>query len=240
MDPQEWFDNVPPITKFLLLGSIGITFAANLDLCSPYSLILTFDGVFHSFQIWRLATAFLFNGKLGFPFLLNMIFLYRQSRQLEEDVYRGRASDYLFMILFGSTLLLLVGFLWPFPILGQALQLMLTYYWSRMYPNLQMNFFGITFRSIYLSWFIVGLNFIMGGSIPILMVLGILVGHVYFFFEHVLPNIWHRRILKTPWFLYSLFPPRYNENSPDFIYARGVGRGVRQEAAGFRGHGYQF
>jgi hypothetical protein len=71
-------------------------------------------------------------------------------------------------------------------------------------------------------------------------VFGILIGHLYFFLNDVLPLQHGRRYLYTPWFLYSIFPPHLNANSPDF---RGGGRG---EGVGgiwreqFAGNGYRF
>eukprot|EP00211_Chloroparvula_japonica_P015456 CAMPEP_0119155392 /NCGR_PEP_ID=MMETSP1310-20130426/51719_1 /TAXON_ID=464262 /ORGANISM="Genus nov. species nov., Strain RCC2339" /LENGTH=197 /DNA_ID=CAMNT_0007147989 /DNA_START=264 /DNA_END=857 /DNA_ORIENTATION=+ len=175
----------------------------------------------YRFEVWRLLTCFMFMGKLGFPFLLNMIYFYRQSSTLESQTFERRTSDYLFMILFGALLLLPIGLYFQFYLLGQGIMLMVTYYWSRMNPNVMISFFGIPFKGRYLPWVLVALNFLMGGM-PIVQLCGIFVGHIYFFFVDVLPETQGVRYVRTPWFLFRLFPPELNSNSPDFANARAV------------------
>jgi len=55
------------------------------------------------FQLWRLATNFLYFGPIGFNFLFNLIFTYRYCRMLEEGSFRGKTADFFFMFLFGGT-----------------------------------------------------------------------------------------------------------------------------------------
>jgi len=237
-DVEAWFSNLPVVTKTLLVGSVGVTLAGNLGVVSPVTLILSYYEIVYQFEIWRLLTTFFFTGKLSFAFFFNMLYLYRQSVSLEQEVFRGRTSDYLFMILFGCFLLLGIGLFMGFPLLGQGLLLMLTYYWSRTFPNVPLNFFGIPFQGRYLPWFLVGLNFLMGGY-PIVQIFGIIVGHTYFILKDVAPVAYGVDILKTPWFLYQIFPPEYNDNSPGFRAARNVGQAARRYRDGFAGDGYR-
>ncbi len=75
-DLERWWKDLPVLTKYLFVGSFGVTLAANFGLLSPYSLVLIWPKVITEFQLWRLVTCFLFHGKLGFPFLIHMLFLY--------------------------------------------------------------------------------------------------------------------------------------------------------------------
>mmetsp|Transcript_19187 Transcript_19187/g.53851 ORF Transcript_19187/g.53851 Transcript_19187/m.53851 type:complete len:176 (-) Transcript_19187:84-611(-) len=167
-DVQQWYDSVPVITRHYLTGCVVLTIAGNVGMISPMQLILTMAGLYR-FEVWRLLTCFMFMGKLGFPFLLNMIYFYRQSSTLESQTFERRTSDYLFMILFGALLLLPIGLYFQFYLLGQGIMLMVTYYWSRMNPNVMISFFGIPFKGRYLPWVLVALNFLMGGM-PIVQV----------------------------------------------------------------------
>ncbi|TRY86842.1 hypothetical protein DNTS_028660, partial [Danionella cerebrum] len=143
--------------------------------------------------VWRLITNFLFFGPVGFNFLFNMIFLYpalyRYCRMLEEGSFRGRTADFVFMFLF-----------------GQAFTIMLVYIWSRRNPNVRMNFFGLlNFQAPFLPWVLMGFSLLLGNSI-IVDLLGIAVGHVYFFLEDVFPNQpGGGRWLRTPSILKLLF-----------------------------------
>ena len=67
---------------------------------------------------------------------------------------------------------------------------------------MRMNFFGIlNFNAPYLPWVLLGFSVLIGNTILVDLI-GILVGHVYYFLEDVFPN--QRggcRIIKTPQFL---------------------------------------
>uniref|UniRef100_A0AAR2JWE5 Derlin n=1 Tax=Pygocentrus nattereri TaxID=42514 RepID=A0AAR2JWE5_PYGNA len=169
-----------------------------------------------SSQVWRLVTNFLFFGPVGFNFLFNMIFLYRYCRMLEEGSFRGRTADFVFMFLFGGLLMTIFGMFVSLVFLGQAFTIMLVYVWSRRNPNVRMNFFGLlNFQAPFLPWVLMGFSLLLGNSI-IVDLLGIAVGHVYFFLEDVFPNQpGGGRWLRTPSFLKMLFDtpeedPNYN------------------------------
>lgn len=73
-----------------------------------------------------------------------------------------------------------------------------------------MNFLGLfTFTAPYLPWVLVAFSALIGGS-PIPDLLGLLVGHIYYFFEDIYPSTLAgrgRHLLSTPRFLYALIPP---------------------------------
>ncbi|XP_064248149.1 derlin-3 isoform X3 [Passer domesticus] len=166
--------------------------------------------------IWRLITNFLFFGPLGFSFFFNMIFLYRYCRMLEEGSFRGRTADFVFMFLFGGFLMTLFGLFASLFFLGQAFTIMLVYVWSRRNPYIRMNFFGLlNFQAPFLPWVLMGFSLLLGNSI-IIDLLGIAVGHIYYFLEDVFPNQpGGKKLLLTPSFLKMVFDtpeedPNYN------------------------------
>nr|XP_019938048.1 PREDICTED: derlin-2 isoform X1 [Paralichthys olivaceus] len=156
--------------------------------------------------VWRIITNFLFFGPVGFNFLFNMIFLYRYCRMLEEGSFRGRTADFVFMFLFGGFLMTIFGTFVSLVFLGQAFTIMLVYIWSRRNPNVRMNFFGLlNFQAPFLPWVLMGFSLLLGNSI-IVDLLGIAVGHVYYFLEDVFPNQpGGGRWLKTPSIIKMLF-----------------------------------
>ncbi|KAL4833538.1 hypothetical protein H8958_000039 [Nasalis larvatus] len=153
-------------------------------------------------QVWRLVTSFLFFGPLGFSFFFNILFVFRYCRMLEEGSFRGRTADFVFMFLFGGVLMTLLGFLGSLFFLGQALMAMLVYVWSRRSPRVRVNFFGLfTFQAPFLPWALMGFSLLLGNSI-LVDLLGIAVGHIYYFLEDVFPNQpGGKRLLLTPGFL---------------------------------------
>lgn len=86
-----------------------------------------------------------------------------------------------------------------FTFLGQAFTIMLVYVWARRNPLVRMNFFGLlTFQAPYLPWVLLGFSLLLGNSVSVDL-LGMAVGHIYYFLEDVFPNQpGGKRLLKTP------------------------------------------
>mmetsp|Transcript_55299 Transcript_55299/g.130558 ORF Transcript_55299/g.130558 Transcript_55299/m.130558 type:complete len:128 (-) Transcript_55299:81-464(-) len=82
---------------------------------------------------------------------------------------------------------------------------------------------------------LLGFSMLLGGS-PVVDLLGMLVGHVYYYFEDVAPNLpgtfYGCRLLRTPEFVRYLFEE--NTSAPDFRlqWGRGVPVGRDQEGDG--------
>lgn len=86
--------------------------------------------------------------------------------------------------------------------LGPSLAFVVVYVWSRRNVNVRMSFLGLfTFNAPYLPWVILGFGLLLGQS-PLYDLLGIAVGHLYYFLEDVYPATSGRRLLKTPGILY--------------------------------------
>lgn len=207
---------IPPVSRAYTTACVLTTAAVQLELITPFQLYFNPELIFKHFQIWRLITNFLFFGPVGFNFLFNMIFLYRYCRMLEEGSFRGRTADFVFMFLFGGFLMTLFGLFVSLVFLGQAFTIMLVYVWSRRNPYVRMNFFGLlNFQAPFLPWVLMGFSLLLGNSI-IVDLLGIAVGHIYFFLEDIFPNQpGGIRILKTPSILRTIFDtpdedPNYN------------------------------
>ncbi|KAH3763212.1 derlin 1 [Pelomyxa schiedti] len=205
-DISAWWATVPQVTKWQISLHGGFTLAASFGLISVERLLLSFDAVFRYLQVWRIFTCF-FLWKLSFHFMFQLYFLYRHSRSLEEDDFRGRPADYLTMILFNSILLLLLGFLLNLPVLSGSIVMSIIYVWSRKHPEAPMTFmFGIRFKALYLPWVMTGFG-LLTGSNPIPDLLGIVVGHAYIFVADILPNTHHVTLIRTPQWLTNLLPP---------------------------------
>ncbi|CAB1319611.1 unnamed protein product [Coregonus sp. 'balchen'] len=90
--------------------------------------------------------------------------------------------------------------------LGQAFTIMLVYVWSRRNPYIRMNFFGLlNFQAPFLPWVLMGFSLLLGNSI-VVDLLGIGVGHIYYFLEDVFPNQpGGRKLLMTPELFRTMF-----------------------------------
>ncbi|XP_068952776.1 derlin-3 isoform X6 [Petaurus breviceps papuanus] len=170
------FWQVPAVTRAYTAACVLTTAAVQLEFITPFQLYFNPDLIFRKFQVWRLVTNFLFFGPLGFSFFFNMLFLPQ-----------------------------LFGLLASLFFLGQAFTIMLVYVWSRRNPYLRMNFFGLHFQAPFLPWVLMAFSLLLGNSV-LVDLLGIAVGHIYYFLEDVFPNQpGGKRLLLTPSFLKLLF-----------------------------------
>ncbi|XP_050680829.1 derlin-2 [Leptidea sinapis] len=203
---------IPPVTRAYTTACVVTTLAVQLDLVSPFQLYFNPTLILTRYQIWRFITTFLFFGNLGFNFFFNMIFTYRYCRMLEEGSFRGRTADFVVMFVFGSVLMVICAFFVNLVFLGQAFTIMIVYVWSRRNIHIRLNFFGLmNFHAPYLPWVLLGFSVLLGNSISVDLV-GMAVGHIYFFLEDVWPRQrGGQKLLKTPNFIKKLFDPPVRE-----------------------------
>jgi len=164
-------------------------------------------------EYWRMATSFFFFGNFSLHFLFHMMFIYRYCKNLEEESYRGRTADFVFLFLFSALLVLIIGFVTGMMWLGMAFTQVFVYIWSRRNPYVLMNFLGFIIRAPYLPWVFTGMSILLGGEIKSDLV-GILVGHIYYFLEDVFPlQEGGFKILYTPDFLKRIFNEQQAPNT---------------------------
>jgi len=202
---EDWYKNMAPITRAYMTLAAATTIGCHLEIVSPFTFYFNYALVRENMELWRLFTNFLFFGMFGLDFVFNMFFLVRYARMLEEGSFRGRTADFAFMLLFGSILLLAVAPYINMPFMGPSLTFMLVYVWGRRNPHVQMSFLGLfRFTAPYLPWVLLLFTFLLSHS-AVVDVLGIAVGHVYYYLEDVVPRMYGYRLLRTPYPLKLLF-----------------------------------
>jgi len=213
MNFEEWYKSMPIITRTFMTGCFMTTLAVYLELISPLALYLNFPLIFGQLELWRLITNFFFFDYFGLNFVFHMFFLVRHSKLLEESSFRGRTGDFFFLYFFAAIFLLVLDYLLfigpvGFPkvmFLAPSLAFVVVYVWSRRNPHVSLSFLGLfTFSAPYLPWVIIGFGLLLNHS-PVSDLLGVAVGHIYYFLEDVYPKTTGRRILRTPGFLKALF-----------------------------------
>ncbi|KAJ3217330.1 hypothetical protein HDU67_008132 [Dinochytrium kinnereticum] len=97
------------------------------------------------------------------------------------------------------------------PFLSSPLTFMLVYIWSRRNPYVRMSFLGIfNFTAPYLPWVLLTFTMLLNGVWPTGDLLGMGVGHVYYFLDDVWPRTGNGdrpRLLRAPDFVRRLFEP---------------------------------
>lgn len=134
----------------------------------------------------------------------------RYSRLLEEGDFRGRTANYVLMLMFGILCISVVAIYTHVHFLGSALTFMMVYVWGRRNEDVRMSFLGFfTFNAPYLPWVMLGFSILLGNGITMDLI-GIVVGHTYYFLEFVYPIVadirgWRvKRILEPPTALHWL------------------------------------
>ncbi|KAL9643417.1 hypothetical protein ABK040_010032 [Willaertia magna] len=208
---EQWYFSIPVITRTFLTLSTITSFAVTFDLLNPLQLYLNFQTVIYDFQVWRLITNFLFFDKFSINFILHLYFLYFYCRRLEEHSFHRKSADFFYLILLGSIMMLCIAPLLQLPFMSHSLVIMLLYIWSRKNPHEQFRIYGLfTVGAGYLAWVLLGIGLLMGMS-PVVDIVGIFVGHVYFFLKDVIPGEFQGvDPLATPKFISFLFP---NDNN---------------------------
>jgi Derlin-2/3 len=140
-------------------------------------------------QYWRLLTTFLYFGPISIDLLFHVYFLQRYARLLEES--SGRSPAYFsWLLVYAMTSLLLLSPFVSMPFLGHPLSSTLVYIWSRRNPDTLMSFLGLlVFRAPYLPWVLMGISFVLHGTVPRDEFMGVIIGHVWYFFNDVYPPL---------------------------------------------------
>lgn len=138
----------------------------------------------------------------------------RYFKNLEENTYRARRSDFTFLLLFGIVWLLVIYILCSIfkilgPItglvfLGSPLTFMLVYLWSQKNPDVLVSFLGLfVFTAPYLPWVLLGFSLLLFNNFPFGDFIGILIGHLFYYLDEIYPATHNQqRILCTPYILY--------------------------------------
>jgi Derlin-2/3 len=209
-----WYKELPPVTRCYLTAAVCITALCYFEILTLFHLYLDFKLIASKWQWWRLVTTFLFFGdSISIDFLFHMYFLVRYSTSLEQGAFWGASASasFFWMLLFGSSCMLCIAPFVKIPFLSHSLTFMMVYVYGRRNEGVRMTFLHLfTFRAPYLPWVLLGFSFLLGSFSPGVDLLGILVGHIYIFFQDVAPNMPNsilkdRRLLDTPVIIRFLF-----------------------------------
>jgi Derlin-2/3 len=143
---------------------------------------------------------------VGIESVYSMYLLVRHCKSLEQESFHGRSADLLWMLLLGAGTMLVTAPYTRLLLFSHSLSFMVMYVWARRNPYLRLTVFGImNFTAPYWPWVNVLFTLLLGAS-PKANLLGIVVGHVYYFLEDVYPLMpGGRRYCEAPYLLRMLF-----------------------------------
>jgi len=204
---ENWFWEMPMCTRWWTTATVLTSALVQCEIVNPFQLFYSFQTVFYRQQYWRLLTTFLYFGPLSLDLVFHVFFLTRYSRLLEESSGRSPAH-FSWLLLYSTTCLIALSPLVSMPFLGQPLSSTFVYIWSRRNPDTRLSFLGLlVFTAPYLPWVLMGFSLVVHGTIPKDEIMGVVIGHVWYFFSDVYPPLhggskpfdppmWWRRIFE--------------------------------------------
>ncbi|XP_057952592.1 derlin-1-like [Malania oleifera] len=204
--PLEYYKSLPPVSKVYGVACLMTTAAYHLELYNYNNIALHYGLVLKRFQVWRLITNFLFLGIFSFRFAFRLFIIAKYGVLLERGPFDKRTADFLWMLIFGALSLLAlaaVPALWS-PFMGASLVFMIVYVWGREFPNALINIYGlVSLKGFYLPWAMLALDLLFGNPLKP-DILGIVVGHLYYFLTVLHPLAGGKYIFKTPLWVHKL------------------------------------
>eukprot|EP00917_Polyrhabdina_sp_WS-2016_P025168 GHVP01054238.1.p1 GENE.GHVP01054238.1~~GHVP01054238.1.p1 ORF type:complete len:289 (+),score=37.57 GHVP01054238.1:25-867(+) len=209
---EQWFKNIPILTKCYLLGIFFVTVLFKFQLFDPSVLLLDWTLVQKKLHIWRLVSNFFFLGNFSMSWVFQMYMFINFSAKLESDegllpphASKGR---YLYFLLFQMLAIdIVVLFVaWPtgHPFMAPALAFSVIYYWSKRNTEEVVSIWGFQVKGFQFPVALLVLDLIMGQSI-IHDLIGLATSHLFYFLTEILPqekNI--QSFAKTPEFCTKL------------------------------------
>ncbi|KAG0439931.1 Derlin-1.2 [Dictyocoela muelleri] len=182
----EIYKQTPPVTRIystiLIITSLLIYINPDIAMYLSYS-------TYHlkKLQLWRILTCFFYFGPMTFDNILHILFFCRYSKYLEEGFVNSK--EYLNMMIIVSTILFIIANFLNLSVLGPSLASTITYIWTKRNSTAQVIIFGcIVFPAFYMPFIFPIMNLISDNRIPVDEILGIIVGHTYYFFKFIAPR----------------------------------------------------
>ncbi|EON66525.1 hypothetical protein W97_05770 [Coniosporium apollinis CBS 100218] len=230
---EQWFYEMPVCTRWWTTATVTMSLLVQTKVITPYQLFYSFRAVFHKSQYWRLLTTFVYFGPLSLDLIFHVFFMQRYSRMLEESSGRSPAH-FSWLLACTSGVILCIAPMFSMAFLGTALSSVLVYIWSRRNPDTRLSFLGMfVFRAPYLPFVLMAFSILLHNHIPKDEICGVVVGHVWWYFNDVFPRIYNgRKPLDPPSWWIQLFEGRQRTDANtavavDHDVAANIGRDTR-------------
>lgn len=201
MDQISFFENLPPVTKVFTYLTILFSFFCFLDFYDPMDVFLNFELVFKFCEIWRIFTNIFFFGPLGIKAFFYIFFFTRYSKALEIFSFQNRGEDYLYLLVTGNSIILLLKIFVPSAnFLGPALTFMVVYIWGKKNAQQLVSLVDILhIKGSSLPFLLMISSHFMKQKTLKLDIMGMVAGHIFYYLEEVYPRLsGGHRIISAP------------------------------------------
>jgi len=208
--PQQWYDSLPFVTKHWLTTSVLTTFFTNFGIIPIDKVYYSFGAVKDKFEIWRLITNFAYVGPFEFNTVAYLFMLYKYSANYESSSgYNtgsgGGTADYVFMLLFGALVNIVIGAIYPIaPFYSGSLIAMIMYIGCKRDPTTMVSIMGyFSIPAMYVPMLFLAVQIVTAQANYLATIQGFMIGHLYYFLAEAVPSVHGKTYLVTPDFLIS-------------------------------------
>ena len=128
----DFLSSFPPVTRIYLLLSFITNALCFSKMINGLSLLLNFQLIVQHYNFWRLFSHLFYFGETGIKSIFYIFFFSRYSKALESFSFQGRGLEYLYLLLTGNSLLLLMKlFVREATFLGSGITFMVVYIWGK-------------------------------------------------------------------------------------------------------------
>ncbi|KAI5159896.1 Derlin-2/3 [Nematocida ausubeli] len=179
----QFYKSIPVVSRILFTISIGLTALTYLNVISAYNLIYSFAHI-KKLELWRIITAFFYWGPPTLDTVVHHFFMLKYCIMMEET--GSNPAEFLYMIIIGMAQILVAASVLGLSRLSNVLSTYIIYVWSRKNPLIIVQYMGLfNLPAYYIPWIMFIFSYLAEKSLPTNDLVGILAGHVYFYFKTV-------------------------------------------------------
>ncbi len=212
---------VPPVTRCMLLLSLGLACLTTFTPVTEYHLYFNFRLIKNlevgtaglTLQLWRFVTSIFYFGDLNAKTLFCLYVVRNLFSSIERRHFKNRPADFILFICYGCFCFQLVSVQLGWEFISPSLLALTLYYWVRMNPNFIVNVFEVFhIRAPYFPLFMIIMRYILDQNY-FYDIVGFTVGHIYYFVDEVvpkLPDTGGQKLLRAPQALADFCAPLHN------------------------------
>ncbi|KAH0573417.1 Derlin [Spironucleus salmonicida] len=177
-----------PISATILLSSLTLSLLTTFNICSKYAFTLDFYTITAG-EYYRLITGVLYLGKLS---LFNIFFFINNINyisQLEKSFFAGKVKKLIGFLFYIYTFTVIFAYFLVIKEASSCFFGAITYLWVRLNPDSLFVFMGfLPLQAPVLPFLNMLIRYINKRSL-LPMIIGYILGHIYWVFDVVVPKI---------------------------------------------------
>ena len=193
------YRELPKVTLFYLLITFLVATATEINKQWIRHFAIHRSLLLSSMGIKRAALSTFFTGRVSIGFLMSSIFDAKCMWGLEKNTFKRHYADFIWMLLLGYVGTLIGCLCVPsYVYIGISMKFMVLYYWTRRNPFFRVSLYMIPLKSTFLPFALLIVEFFMSAEIPWSGIIGVLLGHTYYFCRDIIPVVYQKRRRPIP------------------------------------------